>query len=340
MRSWLSFLLIVLVATACTSGPTEEARELVFSAEAPRPTLVPPADLPQSPDSDTDAEPPSRLAFSDWTVDELIAALERALDGPTTITFSGQGEETLEIDGPAWRVVSGGETPSASSTPAFVSRGLGDEEWVTYGHVGVGIRSQQAFAAGADGQLLDELDEADPLAQTVRIDRFVLDETSDLASMWVPHQRDNAAFFTPSLLYPAFIEELLSDITVAVAGAETDGVLETTSTETTFTANIPNTDFVAVSVSGDELTLSSQGGWMITVRSGIDAETHELGAPNPRDILNRERLIAATEVPDECLASTIEARELVDDGLVTCTDPDQLITLTASIVTADEDDTE
>lgn len=318
MRSWLPLVLIALLAAACTSEPaTNEARDLIFTAEAPQPTSVPlaePAD--ETEDTSTAGDPPVQLAFTEWTVDELIDALERSLDGPVTVTFEGQGNEVLEIDDAAWRVTSG-ETEG----DAFITRGFGDDEWVTFEHVGLGIRSMQAFTAGTEGQDIDQLlndtDDISTPIQRFRLDRFVLGETADLESTWVKHARQDRTFFTPSVLYPSFVEELIADVTTAVAAADTDGVLETTSTDTAFSANIPNTEFVEVSVSGDEITLSSQGGWSLTVTPGVE-DSNVLGAPNPRDLLSRELLLTATSIPENCIATEMNANTLVDDGLVTC----------------------
>ncbi len=337
MRSWLPVLLIALVASACTAEPTsEEARDLIFTAETPQPTTVPLADpVDEIEDASTAGDPPVQLAFTEWTVDELINALERSLDGPVTVTFTGQGNEVLEIDDAQWRV-----TSSESDGSAFITRGFGDDEWVTFEHVGLGIRSMQAFSAGTEGQDIDQLlrDDSDTSTpvQRFRLDRFVLDEAADLESTWVEHARQDRSFFTPSVLYPSFVEELIADVTTAVAAADTDGVLETESTENAFSADIPNTEFVEVSVSGDEIVLSSQGGWSLTVSPGVE-DSSLLGAPDPRDLLDRELLLTATSIPENCIATQMNANTLVDDGLVTCIEPTLLNALVDAIPEGDDE---
>lgn len=325
MRCWLPLLLIAFVASACTSEPaSDQARELVFEAETPQPTIVPSADVA---DTSTDGDPPERLAFSDWTVDELIAALDRALDDPVTATLAGQGTEVLEIDGPNWRATVGEASFTNGGSSDFATRGVGNNEWVTLRHVGSGIESIQKFSEGSD----DGTE-----GSNFRLDRFVLTETSDFENMWVPHIRRADAFFTPSVLHLRFVEELLNDVTVALAAAETNRDLETTSTDSTFAASIPNTDFLEVSVSGETITLSSQGGWTLSITPGVN-DTSALGSPEQRDLLTRDLLLTETVVPAECIASTIEAQQIIEDGLIICDDEDKLIELTALLATADSE---
>lgn len=336
MYRWLPLLVVVLFASACSAEPTttgQEAGELVFGVDTSQPISVPDADSPSnSADTSTNGNPPERLAFGEWTVDELITALERALDGPTTVTFSGQGSETLQLNNSAWQVKSNGSSPGSEATQKFTIRGFGDDEWVTYEHVGLGIRSFQSFTASTDDQDTGTPDET---LQRFQLDRFVLDETRDLQTTWIPHRRNGNSFFVPSVLSPRFVEELLTDVAAAVAAADIDGILETEATESTFVATIADSDVVDVAVEGDEITLSSRGGWTVTVSPGID-DTAELGPPNPRDLLTRELLLTATSIPDECVSMVITARELVDNGIVSCTDQAQLDGLIAALPTAEQ----
>ncbi len=319
---------LALFVTACTSEspPAEQASELIFAGEAPTPTVVPAAeDTEVETAADVDAEdlPPSPLAFTQWTIDNVIDRLDAAGDRPTTFEFAGNGQETLHIDGTSWAVT------SSSAGSLFTTRGEGDEQWVTYAHVEAGVLAAQAFGVGTTGRDIDEL-LASPDAlnntQTLRLlaDRSIFTETADLATMWVPHDANEAAFFSPTVLTPGVVADIVSDVTTALAAGDAEGTLEIEASEQGFETSVPNTEFDSLAVGNDgAITLASQAGWTLRIVDDIDSQI-ETGAPDVRDILSRDLLLTATSAPSECIAPELEARTVVENGLVVCTGLDQL----------------
>jgi len=315
----LLLLLLALFAASCSSAPeAEKAGELLFPGGEPTPTSVPLADAEFDSDpSDADAAPPDRLAFADWTVDDLIARLGTSLDSPARVAFSGNGGETLEIDGESWRVAG----------QHFVTRGQGTDEWVTFEQVAEGSRAIHEFAAASSGASMDELLNAtdlsdEPILQQFLADRVILEQTSSLSTMWVPYDRDDDAFFMASVVHPGFVDRVLLDISAALAAADLAGSLDTTSTDDDFTTTIPDTQYASVSVdrSGSRISVVSQGGWTLVITNGVEHDAEELGLPNVRDILTAKLLLTELSLPSGCATPVVEARSLVENGLVICQD--------------------
>lgn len=346
---------LTLLATACSSSPpTQQAGEVLFSAEQPSPTIVEPADpidetttgeadADEEAISDTSSQPPESLAFADWTVNDLVDRLSTATNSPITVRFTGNGEETLELDGDQWRVVGPSRTPSSEAGPTFATRGSGDEEWVTYGHVASGIRASQAFAAATLGASLDQLlaepgADSDPIFQKFILDQAIVAETTDLTDTWVPYERNDESFFTATLLTPTLITDILTDVAVAVADADVADELVTTSSESSLEADVPNTDYTSVVVDGEQsITITSVGGWTIIVTNGID-DPSLLGAPGQPNVLTRELLLTATSVPAGCITPIVEAGSMVDNGLVSCNDVEEIANVIADLPDTDADD--
>jgi len=313
-------LLLAIFAAGCTSAPEpERAGELIFPGGEPTPTSVPVATPVES-----TTPVPAQLAFAEWTTDDLVNRLQRALDDPITIRLTGIGEETLEISGESWRVTSPPRTPGSSSEAVFVTRGQGSDEWVTYEHVRAGSLAMQTYVASVAGQDIDELIESpastkDAIVQQFLADRAIFEQTTDLATMWVPHDRNEDAFFTPSVLHPAFVDDVLEEITKAIAAADIANTLETTSTADTFEAELSGTEFSAVTVdkSGARITIRSTAGWTLVMSNGVE-DPDELGLPNVRDILTDKLLPTQVSLPEGCATPVIEARAIVENGIVIC----------------------
>lgn len=333
---------LLLVVSACSSAPApEQANDLIFAGETPTPTIVAPADADTSRTNDDvatsngngdGAAPPRSLAFADWTVDDLVDELDAALDGPATVTFTGSGAsdadggETLLLDGQAWTTIG-----SDGGTDSFVTRGFGEEQWVTFDHVGAGILSAQSFNAATSSGDLDAATGSTTEVATLQAQASlaVLEETSELGAMWVPFQRTRTGFFAASVLTPDLATDIVTGAVRSVITADLDGTAEIESTNADYLTTLTNAEYTTINIAQDgTITLSSRVGWVVEIAPGIDSDV-AIGPPSDRDVLSRELLLTATSAPTTCLADQIEASALVDDGLVVCSNLGQLQAIVA-----------
>ena len=312
MIRWFLIACGCLSITACSS-----VADQTTSLPAVAPTIVAPAD------------PPDILAFTDgveplnvasWDVEDVQAHVLSIRSRPHTIRSMGPVDDTIEVvDGDVRISTAGTNAVDAAPLGDFTIRVSNGREWVRYGHVRAATFARQQFAAAAAGFDIDELlADADlvdqPIVERFATERAFFAETSVLDTMWVPYERNDDSIFLASPLDHGAIGELLD---VALAA-----IVEPRIELTTDALVIPldaSSDFAAMTIPLDRspILLSATNGWSLTLEPGV-TNIDTIGAPHANDILNRNVLLAFTQVQDSCITAAVEATALVESGIVTC----------------------
>ncbi len=287
MIRWFLIACGCLSITACTSASDDQT---TFPTVAP--TIVAPAD------------PPDILAFTDfveplnvssWDVADVRAHIESIRSRPHTIRSSGATTDVIEIvDADARITTMSANAADEATLGEFTVRVSGSAEWVSYGHVRDAM-STQRFA----------------------LERDLFIETAALETMWVPYERTADSTFLASMLDRAAIDELLDDALAAIIDTDTE-----LTSEVLVLPLDSSSEFQVMTIPLDRspAQLSTDTGWTLTIEPGV-YDIDDVGPPMTNDVVTRNALLASTAVDDTCIASTIEATILVEDGIISCERP-------------------